>query len=93
MQTFTIKPTVTHAFAKPNIIEDLGGVEVGWECCFVLLQSGRPQAARHAILTNYQKSHLLGHCTLHAAYTSLYVAFSAISKLKKLTFIYEIVLC
>ncbi len=93
MQTFTITPTVTHAFAKPYINEDVGGVEVGWECCFVLLQSGRPQAARHAILLNFQKSHLLGRCTLHAAYTSLYVACSINSKSKKLTLAYEIELC
>ncbi len=93
MQTFTITPTVTHAFAKLYINEDVGGVEVGWECYSVLLQSGGPQAARHPILTNFQKSHLLGRCILHAAYTSLYVAFSAISKLKKLTFAYEIELC
>ncbi len=73
--------------------EHVGGAEIGWECCSVLLQSGRPQAAHHAILTNYQKSHLLGRCTLHAANTSLYVACSTISKLKKSTFAYEIELC
>ncbi len=82
MQNFTITPTVTHGYAKPYINEDKGGVEVGWECYSFLLQSGRPQAARHAILPNFQKSHLLGRCTLHAAYTSLHVACSAISKMK-----------
>ncbi len=91
MQNVTITPTVTHAFAKPYINEDVGGVEIGWECFFVLLQFGRPQAARHAILTNFQKSHLLGRCTLHAANTSLYSAFANSCPPKTDTFLFPLI--